>query len=331
MVRVVQHVHIAGLHAARVARDHGLDALAHRAQVHRHVRRVGDQVAFGVEQRAAEVQPLLDVDRVRGVLQLQPHLLGDVHEQVVEHLQQHRVDGCARCKLNSARRNPLQHQMVKSRQAGAPAGLHHGRRVLLGDDGRAVDHVARTQVFAHDQRRVVPRRLAVIAGGVHAHGVALRHRALRVHVVRALRRRIARHHRFDRHRLHDQRLALHQERKALPVRCLERLRDLVHHGLVRHVTALQVRKRHDQRRIGAVVAHVHAAVHANVATADFLLFQLVLRRQREFAQRVAQRGDVLGHQLQLDRRLAHHVLVGQAHAVGRQHAGQRVHQHARHA
>jgi hypothetical protein len=35
---------------AGVFAHHGLDALAHRAQVHRHVRRVGDQVAVGVEE-----------------------------------------------------------------------------------------------------------------------------------------------------------------------------------------------------------------------------------------------------------------------------------------
>jgi hypothetical protein len=92
VVRVVQHEHVARLDAPGVLADHGLDRLAHRAQVHRHVRRVGDEVALGVEQRAREVQPLLDVHRVRRVLQLQPHLLGDVHEQVVEDLQHHRVD-----------------------------------------------------------------------------------------------------------------------------------------------------------------------------------------------------------------------------------------------
>jgi hypothetical protein len=44
------------------------------------VRRVGDQIALRVKQRAAEVQPFLDIDRVGGVLQLQAHLLGNVHE-----------------------------------------------------------------------------------------------------------------------------------------------------------------------------------------------------------------------------------------------------------
>src|SRR5689334_23417399 len=57
--------------------DARLDRLAHRSQVHRHVRRVGDQVAFGVEQRAGKVEALLDVHRVRRVLQAQAHLLGD--------------------------------------------------------------------------------------------------------------------------------------------------------------------------------------------------------------------------------------------------------------
>ena len=40
-----------------------------------------------VEQGAGEIEPLLDVDRGRGVLQRDAHLLGDRHEQVVEHLE----------------------------------------------------------------------------------------------------------------------------------------------------------------------------------------------------------------------------------------------------
>ena len=91
VVRRIEHEHVAGLHRAGAAVDDRLHALAHRAQVHRHVRRIGDQVAFGVEQRAREIEPLLDVDRVRGVGERHAHLLGDRHEQVVEHLEQHRV------------------------------------------------------------------------------------------------------------------------------------------------------------------------------------------------------------------------------------------------
>ena len=71
--------------------DHGLHRLAHRAEVHRHVRRVGDQVARRVEERARKIQPLFHVHRVGGVLQHRAHLLGDAHEKVVEHFQHHRV------------------------------------------------------------------------------------------------------------------------------------------------------------------------------------------------------------------------------------------------
>jgi hypothetical protein len=45
----------------------------------------------GVEHRAGEVEPLLDVHRRGGVLQRHAHLLGDRHEQVVEHFQHHRI------------------------------------------------------------------------------------------------------------------------------------------------------------------------------------------------------------------------------------------------
>ena len=124
--------------------------------MHRHVRRVGNQVACGVEQRTAEVQPLFDIDRVGGVLQLQAHLLGNVHEQVVEHFQQHRVNRCTCCKFDSALCSSVQHQVVKRRKVCFPAGLNHRRCILLGNDGRAGDDVTGPQVFAHYQRSIMP-------------------------------------------------------------------------------------------------------------------------------------------------------------------------------
>ena len=90
VVGVVEDVDVAAADV-RVALDHHLDRLAHRAEVDRHVRGVGDQAAFTVEDRAGEVEALLDVDRVRGGLQAHAHLLGDRHEQVVEDLQHDRV------------------------------------------------------------------------------------------------------------------------------------------------------------------------------------------------------------------------------------------------
>ena len=59
--------------------------------MHRHVRGIGHQCAVGGEDRTGEVEPLLDVDRVGGVLQRHSHLLGDRHEQVVEHFEHDRI------------------------------------------------------------------------------------------------------------------------------------------------------------------------------------------------------------------------------------------------
>ena len=157
MVRVVQHENVARPHGIRVLPYHGLDAFAHGTQVHRHVRRIGNQVALRVEQRAAKVKPLLDVDRVSSVLQLQAHLFGNVHEQVVEDLQQHWVCRRSCCIFNSTSCMSDKDQVVKCCQFCGPAGLHDGGGVLLGDDGRAGDDVARAQVIAHHQGSVVPQ------------------------------------------------------------------------------------------------------------------------------------------------------------------------------
>ena len=115
VIRVVEHIHIAGLHGASVLANHGFDAFPHRAKMHRHVWRVGDQVAVGVKQGTAKVQSLLDIDRVSGVLQLQAHLLGDVHEQVVEYFQQDRVNLGTCCKFNSTLCPSIEDQVIQIR------------------------------------------------------------------------------------------------------------------------------------------------------------------------------------------------------------------------
>jgi chemotaxis signal transduction protein len=87
----------------------------------------------GVEEGAGEVQPLLDVHRVGGVLQPQAHLLGDVHEQVVEHLEHHRVGlgahrvhhvrGCTALQLERAER-----RRAWRRQPGSTTVVAFARR-----------------------------------------------------------------------------------------------------------------------------------------------------------------------------------------------------------
>jgi hypothetical protein len=106
--------------------------------MHRHMRRIGDQRAVGVEHRAGEIEPLLDVDRIGGVLQRHAHLLGDRHEQIVEHFQHHRIglgaDGlAARERLDAA-----QHEMILGGDLGLPAGLDDDGLVRLDDQRRTL-------------------------------------------------------------------------------------------------------------------------------------------------------------------------------------------------
>ena len=61
VVGIVEHEHVAGAHGARAALGDGAHALAHGAQVHGHVRRVGHQVAVRVEHGTGEIQAFLDV------------------------------------------------------------------------------------------------------------------------------------------------------------------------------------------------------------------------------------------------------------------------------
>jgi len=87
----VDGVGVAGPDLAFVLADHGLNRAVHRAEMHRHVRSIGDQRAVAVEYRTGEVEPLLDIDRIRGVLQRNAHLLGDRHEKIDEHFEHHRI------------------------------------------------------------------------------------------------------------------------------------------------------------------------------------------------------------------------------------------------
>ena len=109
---------------------------------------------------------------------------------------------------------------------------------------------------------------------------------------------------------------MHQESKPLLVRRFKTFGD---GGDVVH-------KRHDEGGVAALVAHMHAAVGGDAAGAHLLAREFCLGH---FGQRVQPLGDLrqgVGRQLQLHRLFTDHVLVGQAHAVGAEHTGQRVHE-----
>ena len=123
---------------ALVEADDRLDRAVHRAQMHRHVRRVGDEAALGVEHRAGEIEPLLDVDGIGGVLQRHAHLLGDRHEEIVEDLQ-HAPDRPWRRSPRAAPAASTRRSTTWffARDLGAPAVLDDDRLMRLDDQRRA--------------------------------------------------------------------------------------------------------------------------------------------------------------------------------------------------
>ena len=253
------------------------------------MRRVGDQIACRVEQRAAEIQSFLDVHRIGCVLQLQTHLLGDVHEQVVEHLQQHRI-GLRTCRVGHHTRHPaLQQQVIQLGQSRFPTGFHDRRCVLLRDDGWTGNRIARAQVFANHQRAVEPLTTAK-----HAHRFTARHFAQFMNSVARLGRRVAIHHRLHRNRFHHQALALHQKGEPLTVSGLKARpnRSLRSFDLQRRSErSWRTVKRpgHHQRRITALITHMHTVQHPDLAHAHLLALQLFARRHGE---RVQLRGNL---------------------------------------
>ena len=160
IIRSVQRKDVAGMDVALVEPDDRLDGPVHRAEMHRHVRRVGDERAVAVEHGAGEVEPLLDVDRIGGVLQRHPHLLGNRHEQVVEDLEHDRVGGGAEgCRARAFRSTRRISTWFLARDLGLPAGLDDDGLVALDDEGGPGDLVARLQRLAAEDARLAPGAL----------------------------------------------------------------------------------------------------------------------------------------------------------------------------
>ena len=90
-IRCVKHEGVTRFHESGSLVKNHPNAFAHRAEMHRHVRRVGHQIAFRIKDRAGEIEALFNVDRVAGVGQCDTHLLGNRHEQIVENFEQHWV------------------------------------------------------------------------------------------------------------------------------------------------------------------------------------------------------------------------------------------------
>ncbi len=131
--------------------------------MHRHVRRIGDEVAFRIEHRAREIEPLLDVHRLRGVTQRLPHLLGNRHVEVVEHLEQDRVSVEAETLVASGGA-PRHHDIIARVECELPARLDNDGLVRLDHECRSIDALGGRDLVAQPDGRIVPGATGVDAG-----------------------------------------------------------------------------------------------------------------------------------------------------------------------
>jgi len=258
----VEHEHVARLHRARTPVDDRADTLAHRPQMHRHMRRIGDQVALRVEQRARKVETLLDVHGVRRVRERHAHLLGDRHEQVVEHFQQHGVGIGADRMRALDRHDALEKEMIEGGQRRAPPVLDHRRRIGLADHRRPVDRVAGTQILAREHGGVMPCAVRVepIGAQRRQRGARGERGPLVLHVLCLADR-------LDGNRLDNERLARHQKAVLLSVAALE----------FRGHECGVVLRRNRQCRVGAFVFQVQHTLAADARRRNSLVEDIASR------------------------------------------------------
>ena len=129
--------------------------------MHRDVRRIGDQRAVGIEDRAGEVEPLLDIDAGRGRLKRDAHFLGDGHEKVVENLEPDGIDVSADRLCAIERHGAGKDERTVARSLGLPTSLDYDRRGGFEDKGWAFEHFAGVGDLGHHfrTRRSPPDRL----------------------------------------------------------------------------------------------------------------------------------------------------------------------------
>ena len=212
--------------------------------------------------------------------------------------------------------------MVARAQLRRPAGLDHDRRGRLDDDRGSRDPIARAQMGALEHRRRERLgRLVRRPRGDHRDPIYRLERLARAaRHDRQLRLVDLRHaaDRLDRH-LHDHETAAFDHEPVTGAVL----------GLEGPAQLGGVGRGQLERGIGAAVADVHAGDGRDARRLHALALEFPARRRREFLDRLLERlhqGIVEGR---LDRPLPDHAHVCQAHAVGRQHARERMHENAR--
>ena len=256
--RIVQRHDVAGFQRRVAIVQHRAHTLPHRAEVHGHMRSIGDQSAFRIENGAGEIEAFLDVHAHRRVLQHGAGLFRDVHEQIVEQLQQHRIGPVAAGGYAGGQRfGTAQQHMIQRRHLGGPAGFDQGCGIGFPDQRRPGDAVARAQCGALVNRRDVLGVAGENGDMVHGgQGVGA------AYGQRRFPHRFARRYSFHRDRLYDQAPFGGREAEAGAVR-FRKVRD----------DRVQFGQRHDQCCFGADVAKMQMSGRHDPHGVGTLLFQ----------------------------------------------------------
>ena len=277
--------------------------------MHRHVRRVGHQAAVAVEQGAGVVEAFADIDRLRGRPEDLAHLLGDVHEQVVEYLD---AGGINRRGERRARRPVILEQQLPADEAPrTPAFFQHHRAVRL-DDQRRPRQLPAQRAHGHERH---------LAPGAEPGAHPLRQlghcRSFRDGERCGIDRGEA--------RLHAQRLDHHRE----GVRGKAKAQQVIRVQAPPHL--LQGRERNRQRDVAVPGPQLQQPRDPHAPAFTALGGELSARLRFEGGKRGARRGEPgLVEQL-TQARAAHGEAVRHADAEGGQHARQRMHENAPHA
>ena len=124
----------------RAERERRLDRARHAAEVHRNVRRLRDQPARAVEDRARVVEPLLDVRRVRGAHERRAHLLGGTRRTGPGRARGATPSG--RGPSSRARRSRTSAPLASSGARASPAAIHSVAPSSSTAPGRAAVNAA---------------------------------------------------------------------------------------------------------------------------------------------------------------------------------------------
>src|SRR5450755_3576391 len=135
--------------------ERGGDRIGHGAEMHRYVRRLGDEASMQIEERAGEVAPLFNVGRVAAAREHDAHLFRDGGERASKEFQADRIDRVLLAHMFSPGRDShlllfltLGDKVAEDIDARLPFRGNYRCRVVLRDDRWPLNARARHELLA---------------------------------------------------------------------------------------------------------------------------------------------------------------------------------------